>query len=81
MRVQPVGALDLLPEDLSAKLVSLAGSTARIDGLHVNVAVGYGGRREIVDAVKELMRDAASRGTSLETLAEQLTARDRVRRD
>ncbi|WP_225437476.1 isoprenyl transferase [Arthrobacter sedimenti] len=73
VRVQPVGALDLLPQDLSEKLTSLAASTEKIDGLHVNVAVGYGGRREIVDAVKELMRDAAGKGMSLETLAEELT--------
>ena len=39
----------------------------------MNVAVGYGGRREIVDAVKELMRAAASKGESLEDVAEGLT--------
>ncbi|MHA7155948.1 isoprenyl transferase [Arthrobacter sp. TMN-50] len=73
VRVQPVGALELLPDNLAAKLCSLATQTREIDGLHVNVAVGYGGRREIVDAVKELMRAAASKGGSLEDVAEGLT--------
>jgi short-chain Z-isoprenyl diphosphate synthase len=73
VRVQPVGALDLLPADLAQKLCTLAAQTADIDGMHVNVAVGYGGRREIVDAVKELLHQAAEAGKSLEDVADGLT--------
>ena len=36
----------------------------------VNVAVGYGGRREIADAVRSLLQEHAGRGTSIEELAE-----------
>ncbi|WP_323961923.1 isoprenyl transferase [Arthrobacter sp. JZ12] len=74
VRVQPVGALDLLPEHLAAKVTALAERTASIEGVHVNVAVGYGGRREIVDAVKELLRDADEHGSSLAEVAENLDA-------
>ncbi|WP_309124577.1 isoprenyl transferase [Arthrobacter sp.] len=73
VRVQPVGALDLLPEHLASKVTELAGRTASIEGLHVNVAVGYGGRREIVDAVKELLLQADSEGSTLPEVAENLT--------
>ncbi|MGH3316995.1 MAG: polyprenyl diphosphate synthase, partial [Nocardioidaceae bacterium] len=38
----------------------------------VNVAVGYGGRREITDAVRSLLSEHAGRGTSLEELAQIL---------
>ena len=41
-------------------------------GLHVNVAVGYGGRREIADAVRSLLQEHAAQGTSIEELAEIL---------
>ena len=41
-------------------------------GLLVNVAVGYGGRREIADAVRSLLHDHATKGTSIEELAEIL---------
>ena len=41
--------------------------------VHVNVAVGYGGRQEIVDAVKELLRDAAKQGKALAEVTEELT--------
>src|SRR5262249_26528707 len=45
--VQPVGALDLLPADTVQVLKDAAEATADYPGLLVNVAVGYGGRREI----------------------------------
>ena len=38
----------------------------------VNVAVGYGGRREIADAVRSLLHEHAAAGTSLEELADIL---------
>jgi short-chain Z-isoprenyl diphosphate synthase len=38
----------------------------------VNLAVGYGGRREIADAVRSLLAEHAERGTSLDELVEVL---------
>ncbi len=38
----------------------------------VNVAVGYGGRQELVDAVRALLQEEAAAGTSLEDLAASL---------
>ncbi|MDQ6874322.1 MAG: isoprenyl transferase [Actinomycetota bacterium] len=71
-RVHPVGALDLLP-DRTARLLKEAGeATAAVGGMHVNIAVGYGGRREIADAVRSLLQEHAGRGTSIEELADVL---------
>lgn len=72
LRVNAVGALDILPANLAQKLHALRDSTKDANGLHVNVAIGYGGRREIVDAVKELLNDAAARGKSIPEIAEDL---------
>jgi short-chain Z-isoprenyl diphosphate synthase len=69
-RINPVGALDLLPPDTAARLKAAAEATRDIDGLIVNVAVGYGGRREIADAVRSLLQEHATHGTTLEELAE-----------
>ena len=41
-------------------------------GLELNVAVGYGGRQEIADAVRKLLLQHAEAGTSIEELAEVL---------
>ena len=70
--VNPMGALDLLPADTARVLKDAAEATAAQDGLLVNVAVGYGGRREIADAVRSLLQDHATRGTTIEELAEIL---------
>ncbi|MFD1214301.1 isoprenyl transferase [Arthrobacter sp. GCM10027362] len=76
MRVRPVGALETLPAYLAQKLELLAAQTAEAGGVHVNVAVGYGGRQEIVDAVKELLTDAARAGRDLHGVAESLCIED-----
>ena len=68
-RVHPVGALDLLPADTARALKDAATRTADVPGLHVNVAVGYGGRREIADAVRALLHEQAAKGTTIEDLA------------
>jgi short-chain Z-isoprenyl diphosphate synthase len=68
-RLHPVGALDLLPAATAARLKQAADDTRDVDGLLVNIAVGYGGRREIADAVRSLLTEHAARGTSLEELA------------
>ncbi len=69
-RLHPVGALDLLPAATAERLKTAAEATADVDGLLVNIAVGYGGRREIADAVRALLTEHAGRGTTLEELAE-----------
>jgi len=69
-RIHPVGALDLLPPETAARLKAAEEATRDIDGILVNVAIGYGGRREIADAVRALLADHAARGTSLEELAD-----------
>ncbi|HHU11250.1 MAG TPA: isoprenyl transferase [Intrasporangiaceae bacterium] len=69
-RINPVGALDLLPEATVERLRAAAEATNDVDGLLVNIAVGYGGRREIADAVRALIKDHATQGTSIEELAD-----------
>ena len=68
-RLHPVGALDLLPASTAEKLKAAEEATRDIDGMLVNIAVGYGGRREIADAVRSLLHEHAAKGTSLEELA------------
>lgn len=68
-----IGALDDLPDDLATRLSSAAARTEGRTGMQVNIAVGYGGRREIADAVRKLLQQHAEKGTTIEELAEVLT--------
>ncbi len=69
-RLHPVGALDLLPASTARKLKDAEEATRDAPGLLVNIAVGYGGRREIADAVRSLLQEQAGKGMTLEELAE-----------
>lgn len=77
-RIHCVGALDLLPDDAAARLRAAESRNNErvVDGLEVNVAVGYGGRHEITDAVRALLRDRAAKGQSLEQVADVLSIDD-----
>ena len=72
-RLRMVGALDLLPAPTSAALKAAQERTRdRSGGAEVNIAVGYGGRREIADAVRSLLHEHAAAGGTIEELAEIL---------
>lgn len=68
--VKIVGALDLLPDWMSDQFKSLTiDSECAMD---VNVAIGYGGRREIVDAIKSYLHAERDKGASIEQAAADL---------
>jgi short-chain Z-isoprenyl diphosphate synthase len=69
-RLHPVGALDLLPAATAERLKAAEEATRDVDGILVNIAVGYGGRREIADAVRSLLHEQAAAGVTLEELAD-----------
>ena len=71
-RLRVVGALDLLPPTMAERMSSAAARTLDRTGMQLNVAVGYGGRQEIADAVRKLLLQHAESGTSIEELAEVL---------
>ena len=91
-RLRLVGAVDLLPDPLAGRLRSaVASSQLSVDEMggesdeaadqegrrmQVNIAVGYGGRQEIADAVRELLRERAAAGASLEEVAASLSEED-----
>jgi short-chain Z-isoprenyl diphosphate synthase len=72
-QVHPVGALDVLPGETVRTLKEVEAATVANTGIVVNIAVGYGGRREIADAVRSLLQEHASRGTSIDELAQVLS--------
>lgn len=70
-RLQLVGNLGLLPSGVALRLETAVAEPG--SGLHVNVAVAYGGRTEIVDAVRSFLREAAEADRSLEEAARDVS--------
>ena len=61
IRLHAIGRLDALPAQVRAELEEALAQTGANRGLQVNLAINYGGRAEIVDAVKALVEEARRR--------------------
>lgn len=72
-KLRIVGSMEVLPVELATRLAAAELRTADRPGTEVNIAVGYGGRQEIVDAVKSLLREHADAGQDLPAAIEALS--------
>jgi len=72
-RLQIVGDIAALPIEAAQRLLATQTSTKSNSGTHVNLAVAYGGRKEIADAMRSIVKKHAEQGSSIEQLAEVLT--------
>ena len=69
-QLRMMGALDVLPSQHAIALKAAQERTiGRQGGAKVNLAIGYGGRKEIADAVRSLLQEQAKAGSTLEELA------------
>ena len=72
-RVKHVGSCEQLPDALTEALEHAEEASQGREGLHVNLAVGYGGRSEITAAMRSVITEHQAAGGGIETLAERLT--------
>jgi short-chain Z-isoprenyl diphosphate synthase len=72
-RIRAVGQRELLPASTLAAIERMEAATAHHTEAELIVAVGYGGREEITDAVRRMIVDRVQRGDSLEGIAAGLT--------
>ncbi len=71
-RIRAVGRLELLPESTREAIARVEEATSSYGPYELIVAVGYGGREEITDAVRRLIADRLLNGDSLEGIASKL---------
>lgn len=74
VRVRIIGDIADFPEKAKAALRRIEDATAEYDGLHLNLALGYGGREEIVNAVRSLLKTKQAEGAGLAEVADCLDA-------
>ncbi|HEX2251894.1 MAG TPA: polyprenyl diphosphate synthase [Thermoanaerobaculia bacterium] len=75
VRVRYIGKLELLPESLREAIRAAEEATAGYERYHLNIAMAYGGREEITDAVRHYLADQAARGRSLDDAAAEFDDR------
>lgn len=73
VHVRAIGRLAMLPEPVTAAIAAAEAATAGYDGMELNIAVAYGGRQEISDAVRGLLSCAAERGLSFAEAIESVS--------
>ena len=73
IRVQAIGRVELLPPGTRAAIQAAEQATAGYDGMLLSIAVAYGGREEIADAVRALIGSAQQQGMSLDALAQSVS--------
>ena len=76
VRVRIIGDIEDFPEEAKDALRDMEEATRDYGGMNLNVALGYGGREEIVAAVRKLLAEKRHQGVPLEELAESLDARE-----
>ncbi len=75
-RLAVVGDLSLLPVPIAERIRAAVQTSANAHGLNVNIAVGYGGRHEITEAVRAILSEAIAHGRSLAQLEAELIDAD-----
>ena len=73
VRVRAIGCLSMLPEPVLAAIGAAEHATAGYDGLELNIAVAYGGRQEIADAVRALLKCMAAKQSTLAEAIDEIT--------
>jgi undecaprenyl diphosphate synthase len=76
IRFQPIGRTDALRESVRRELQKAIERTARNTGMTLSVALNYGGRAEIVDAVRAAARALAAEGRTAEGMTEEDISRN-----
>lgn len=72
--VRAIGKLELLPGSVIAAIRAAREATAGYDGMTLTIAVAYGGREEIVDAVRDLLAEFARRKADVGDIIPEVSA-------
>jgi short-chain Z-isoprenyl diphosphate synthase len=73
VRVRAIGCLRMLPQPVLGAIAAAERATAGYDGIELNIAVAYGGRQEIADAVCALLKSMAAKRATLAEAIDDVT--------
>ena len=81
VRVRALGRVEMLPQDLQEEIRRTEAATQGYDGIYLNVALAYGGQRELVDAARSLAEQVSMGKIRVQDVDEYLIARHLYPRD
>ena len=72
VKIQAIGDISKLPEKAKAATIQAINKTKENNGLQLNIAINYGGRAEIVRAIKAMIQDVHSGNLSIDSIDQDL---------
>jgi tritrans,polycis-undecaprenyl-diphosphate synthase [geranylgeranyl-diphosphate specific] len=75
VRVKAIGRIGLLPERIKKHIQEIEARTEGYYEHYLNIAIAYGGREEIVDAVKKIAKDLEAKRISTDDISEDVFRR------
>ena len=67
-----IGDINSLPKKLVTKIKNLEEKTTNNENLCINIAIGYGGKQEIIDATKKIIKDVTNKKININDVNENL---------
>ncbi len=72
VKIDTIGDLSVLPKDLVADILKLKEMSYSKTGLNLHIAINYGGRDEIIRAIKSMYKDISLNKLKAEDISESL---------
>lgn len=76
VRIRVIGRLEYLSRELNDEITRAEAATKDHDQFFLNIAISYGGRAEIVDAVKKVARQIENNEIKADDIDEELLAKN-----
>ncbi len=74
LKIDTIGDISVLSEDLQKDLAYLKEISSKKTGLNLHIALNYGGRDEIVRAIKNIANDVKNNNISIDNITESLVS-------
>ncbi|MEM1724799.1 MAG: polyprenyl diphosphate synthase, partial [Thermoplasmata archaeon] len=81
VKVRVIGRRDILPEHLKKKIDEIENATKDYDRYILNLAIGYGGREEILKAIRDISREVLEGKISPEGIDEEVVKKHLYTKD
>ena len=75
MNIRFIGSEKELSQSYNKKVVEVCRKSWNNTGLHLNVAMNYGGRREIIEAFQKIIRDENPTSSQLTAISIEMLAK------
>jgi len=75
VKIRVIGRLDLLPDDISKSAQYVMDKTKNYNNYSLNIAIAYGGREEIIQAIQKIASDVKEDKLKIEDIKESIVSK------